>query len=55
MDKQTCKGGAVYLINKYTSSEQGKAPIVRIEGGEEFPLFNVGDDKEAFFRKTKSL
>ena len=48
------KGGAVYLINKYTSSEQGKAPIVRIEGGEEFPLFNVGDDKEAFLEKLKA-
>ena len=47
------KGGAVYLINKYTKEEQGKAPVVRIEGGEFFPLFNSGDDPEEFIELLK--
>ncbi|RDY27320.1 DUF5011 domain-containing protein [Romboutsia weinsteinii] len=46
-------GGAVYLVNKYTPDQQGKAPIVRIEGGEKFPLFNSGDNVEKFLEELK--
>ena len=35
---KTVKGGAVYLLNRYTAKEQGKAPVVTIEGGETFPI-----------------
>ena len=50
---KTVKGGAVYLVNKYTKEQQAKAPVVRIEGGETFPLYNLGDDKEAFIKELK--
>ena len=41
-------GGAIYFENPYTADQQGQAPVVRIEGGEKFPLFHDGDDVEAF-------
>ncbi|WP_294393069.1 NPCBM/NEW2 domain-containing protein [uncultured Clostridium sp.] len=50
---KSAKGGAVYLINKYTPEQQGKAPVVRIEGGDFFPLFNSGDDQEKFLKLLK--
>lgn len=50
---KSAKGGAVYLINKYTPEQQGKAPTVRIEGGELFPSFKPGDDKEKFLKLLK--
>ena len=50
---KSAKGGAVYLINKYTPDQQGKAPVVRIEGGEFFPMFNSGDDQEKFIKLLK--
>ena len=50
---KSTKGGAVYLINKYTPEQQGKAPVVRIEGGEFFPSFKPGDDKEKFLKLLK--
>lgn len=50
---KSAKGGAVYLINKYTTEQQGKAPVVRIEGGEFFPSFKPGDDKEKFLKLLK--
>ncbi|MFR8620338.1 MAG: M60 family metallopeptidase, partial [Romboutsia timonensis] len=43
----------VYLLNRYTKEEQGKAPVVTIEGGETFPLYNEGDDKEQFLKELK--
>ena len=52
--QKSVKGGAVYLMNRYTAEEQGKAPVVRIDGGEEFPLYNEGDDKDAFLEKLKA-
>ena len=52
-EKKTAKGGAVYLLNRYTKEEQGKAPVVTIEGGETFPLYNEGDDKEQFLKELK--
>ena len=51
--QKTAKGGAVYLVNKYTEKEQGKAPVVRIDGGEKFPLFNTGDNQEEFLKELK--
>ena len=51
---KTVKGGAVYLLNRYTAKEQGKAPVVTIEGGETFPIYNEGDDKAAFIEKLKA-
>ena len=41
-------------MNRYTPQQQGKAPVVRIEGGEEFPLYNSGDDKAEFLEKLKA-
>ena len=52
--KKSNKGGAVYLLNPYTEEEQGKAPVVRIEGGEHFPLFNEGDDVGEFLEELKA-
>ena len=54
-EKKTAKGGAVYLLNRYTKEEQGKAPVVTIEGGETFPLYNEGDDKEQFLKELKEF
>ena len=52
--QKSIKGGPVYLMNRYTPQQQGKAPVVRIEGGEEFPLYNSGDDKAEFLEKLKA-
>ena len=52
--KKSNKGGAVYLLNPYTEEQQGKAPVVRIEGGEHFPLFNEGDNVEEFLEELKA-
>ena len=52
--KKSNKGGAVYLLNPYTEEQQGKAPVVRIDGGEHFPLFNEGDDVEEFLEELKA-
>ncbi|WP_195987623.1 discoidin domain-containing protein [Clostridium sp. D53t1_180928_C8] len=51
--QKSTPGGAVYLVNKYTPDNQGKAPVVRIEGGEKFPLFNDGDNVEKFLEELK--
>lgn len=51
---KTVKGGAVYLLNRYTPQQQGTAPVVTIEGGETFPIYNEGDDKAAFIEKLKA-
>lgn len=52
--KKSNKGGAVYLINPYTPEQQGKAPVVRIEGGGHFPLFNEGDNVAEFLEELKA-
>ncbi|MGL5352003.1 MAG: discoidin domain-containing protein, partial [Clostridium sp.] len=41
-------GGAIYIDNPYTPEEQGKAPVIRIEGAERFPFFKEGDNEEEF-------
>lgn len=52
--RKSNKGGAVYLLNPYTAEEQGKAPVVRIDGGEHFPLFNEGDNVQEFIEELKA-
>ena len=51
-DKPTFPGGPLYIINPYTSSEQGIVSIY-VEGGEVFPTFRLGDNEETY--KTKLL
>lgn len=46
-------GGAVYFINPYTPDQQGKAPKIRIVGGEKFPVFNSGDNVGQFMEQLK--
>lgn len=41
-------GGAIYIENPYTVEEQGKTPLIRIEGAKRFPLFKKGDNEEKF-------
>ena len=48
---KTNPGGAIYFINPYTPEEQGKAPTIVLEGGQKFPIFNQGDDEEAFLKE----
>ena len=42
------KGGPIYLRNPYTAEEQGKAPVVRFEGGQVFPMMTKDTDPEEF-------
>ena len=46
-DKPTFPGGPLYIINPYTSSEQGIVSIY-VEGGEVFPIFRLGDNEEVY-------
>ncbi|MGL5330120.1 MAG: NPCBM/NEW2 domain-containing protein [Peptostreptococcaceae bacterium] len=48
------KGGAIYLLNPYTSKDQKKAPIVSIEVGQKFPVFNKGDNQAEFIEELKA-
>ena len=50
---KTNPGGAVYIINPYTEETQGKAPVVSIEGGRKFPVYNEGDDVNEFLEELK--
>ena len=47
-DGNVTQGGPIYIVNPYTSENQSKAPIVRIEGGERFPLFEKGGNVAEF-------
>ncbi|AWE07805.1 hypothetical protein DCE79_10595 [Lysinibacillus sp. 2017] len=42
------QGGPIYIVNPYTSEQQKKAPVIRFEGGERFPIFKKGTDPQAF-------
>ena len=53
-ENKTVKGGALYLINRYTKEQQGAAPVVTIEGGEAFPTYKEGDDKAQFIKELKA-
>lgn len=50
---KTNKGGAIYFINPYTTQQQGSAPKIILEGGQKFPLYNQGDDEQAFLKELK--
>ena len=50
---KTNPGGAIYFINPYTTEQQGKAPKIVLEGGQKFPLYNQGDDEQAFLKELK--
>lgn len=47
------KGGAIYILNPYTDKQQSKEPVVIIEGGMKFPVFNAGDNKDDFLEELK--
>lgn len=47
------KGGAIYIVNPYTDKQQSKEPVVIIEGGMKFPVFNAGDNEEDFLKELK--
>ena len=42
------QGGPIYIVNPYTPEQQKKAPAIRIEGGERFPIFTKNMDSDAF-------
>ena len=46
--KKVTKGGPIYIVNPYTSEEQGKAPVIRFEGTERIPLMTGDTDPESF-------
>lgn len=42
------QGGPLYIVNPYTPEQQKKAPVIRIEGGERFPIFTKTTNPEEF-------
>lgn len=48
----TIPGGPIYIINPYTSKEQGEISVY-VEGGTVFPSFRIGDNEEDY--KTQLL
>ncbi|WP_315792591.1 NPCBM/NEW2 domain-containing protein [Paenibacillus sp. BIC5C1] len=42
------KGGPIYIVNPYTSEEQGQAPRIRFEGAERFPMMTQDTDPAEF-------
>ncbi|WP_052676045.1 M60 family metallopeptidase [Paenibacillus sp. IHBB 10380] len=42
------KGGPVYIVNPFTPAEQGKAPLIRFEGLERFPVMTKATNVEQF-------
>ena len=42
------QGGPIYIVNPYTPEQQTKAPIIRFEGGERFPIFTKDTNVEEF-------
>lgn len=45
---EVTKGGPIYISNPYTAEEQGRAPRIRIEGAEAFPIMTKDTDPAAF-------
>ncbi|MFJ7744377.1 NPCBM/NEW2 domain-containing protein [Peribacillus sp. NPDC097295] len=41
-------GGAIYITNPYTKSEQGGTPVIRIEGAQDFPVMTKDTNPDAF-------
>lgn len=47
-------GGPVYIVNPYTSDQQGKAPTIRFASGVEvFPMFDENTNEEEFLAFLK--
>ncbi|WP_160035649.1 NPCBM/NEW2 domain-containing protein [Paenibacillus sp. An7] len=46
--RSVTKGGTIYIVNPYTSEEQGKAPVLRFEGVEKIPMMTSDTDPEQF-------
>ena len=42
------KGGAIYIVNPYTSDEQSKAPVLRFASGDKFPFLTADTNEEEF-------
>ena len=42
------KGGAIYIVNPYTSEEQSKVPVIRFESGNKFPFLTKDSNEEEF-------
>ncbi|MGG7059302.1 NPCBM/NEW2 domain-containing protein [Clostridium tertium] len=42
------RGGAIYIVNPYTSEEQSKAPVLRFASGDKFPFLTADSDEEEF-------
>lgn len=42
------KGGPIYIVNTYTAEQQGKAPTIRFEGGDKFPILTADTNEEEF-------
>ena len=53
------KGGAIYIVNPYTSEEQSKAPVIRFASGDKFPFAtkdtNVEEFKEFLIEYKKAI
>lgn len=50
---QTVAGGAIYLVNPYTSEEQSSSVKIYFEGGEFFPVYRKGDDENRYISELK--
>src|SRR5699024_5159946 len=47
-------GGPVYIVNPYTSDQQGKAPTIRFASGvQTFPMFDENTNEEEFLQFLK--
>ena len=47
-------GGPIYIINPYTSEQQGKAPTLRFaEGVQKFPIYDKNTNEEEFLQFLK--
>ena len=53
------RGGAIYIVNPYTSEEQSKAPVLRFVSGDKFPFFtkdtNVQEFREFLMEYKKAI
>ncbi|MGG7142120.1 NPCBM/NEW2 domain-containing protein [Clostridium nigeriense] len=53
------KGGAIYIVNPYTSEEQSKAPVLRFVSGDKFPFLtedtNVDEFREFLIEYKKAI
>ncbi|MGL5381526.1 NPCBM/NEW2 domain-containing protein [Clostridium sp.] len=46
--EKTKKGGPIYVVNPYTKEEQKRSPMIRIEGGEKYPIYYDNGNEEEF-------